>query len=273
MCQKAGKTANSASKKKRDELDKISNLPSGVTQQILSFLPIREAVRTSILSSNWRHKWAMVRHLVFDDQCVSDMMKGGTKRTKTFENIVDHVLLLHSGSIDTFKLSSRIYLIESSYLTHLELYNCLLKPPVMFKGFPRLKSLEIQKVTVAQDVLEKVIICCPLLERMTLCDLRNITHLNIDAPNLQFLNVGGGFQSFKLKNTPNLVGMKVTGFRGLKAEVDFLRVQLLSSPLQELEISFGQEKNMMRLDDNRNCTSTQLRVLKITGFVVVPKMK
>ncbi|PRQ39153.1 putative F-box domain-containing protein [Rosa chinensis] len=106
MCQKGGKTANSASKKKRDELDKISNLPSGVTQQILSFLPIREAVRTSILSSNWRHKWAMVWHLVFDDQCVSDMMRGGIKRTKTFENIVDHVLLLHSGSIDTFKLSS-----------------------------------------------------------------------------------------------------------------------------------------------------------------------
>ncbi|PRQ39154.1 hypothetical protein RchiOBHm_Chr4g0421931 [Rosa chinensis] len=119
----------------------------------------------------------------------------------------------------------------------LELYNCLLKPPVTFNGFPRLKSLETQNVTVAQGVLEKVIICCPLLERLTLCDLRSITHLKIDAPNRQFLNVGGGFQSFKLKNTPNLVGMEVTGFHGVKAEVDFLRVQLLSSPLQELEIS------------------------------------
>ncbi|KAK9940542.1 hypothetical protein M0R45_017197 [Rubus argutus] len=289
------------------ELDKISNLPSGVTQQILSFLPIREVVRTSILSSNWRHKWAMLRHLVFDDRCVSD--SNGRMTKKTFENIVDHVLLVHSGPIDTFRVSSRnfrvpscidtwvLHLLRNSNsikefilkpkgngspynissclflcpdLTHLKLYTCLLKPPTTFKGFPRLKSLNIKKVNVKRDVLEKVIVSCPLLERMTLCDLIGLIHLNINSPNLQFLKVGGdlqGFVTFILGNSPNLVGLKVTGFRGVKAEVDSLKVLLLRSPsLQELEVSFGQKKSMMRLDDSRNCTSTQLRVLKITGF-------
>ncbi|KAK9933741.1 hypothetical protein M0R45_020917 [Rubus argutus] len=288
------------------ELDTISDLPSGVAQKILSFLPIREAVRTSVLSSNWRHKWAMVRHLVFDDQCVLRYRIGRVTRTKIFMNIVDHVLLLHSGPIDTFKLSSRnsldsscidkwiLHLLRNSNsikefilkpegnrppynissclffypdLTHLELYNCSLKLPKTFKGFLRLKSLDIQKVIVARYVLEKVIVSCPLLERMSLWDLKRSTHLNIDAPNLQFLKVGGGFRGFKFKNTPNLVGLKVKNFHGVKAEVDLLKVLLLSCPaLQELEILFGNKKNTMKLDDKQNCISTQLRVLKLTGF-------
>jgi hypothetical protein len=100
-----------------------------------------------------------------------------------------------------------------------------------------LKSLDIQKVIVARYVLEKVIVSCPLLERMSLWDLKRSTHLDIDAPNLQFLKVGGGFRGFKLKNTPNLVGLKVKSFHGVKAEVDLLKVLLLSCPaLQELEI-------------------------------------
>jgi hypothetical protein len=104
-----------------------------------------------------------------------------------------------------------------------------------------LKSLNIKKVNVERRVLEKVIVSCPLLERMTLCDLIGLTRLNINAPNLQFLKVGGGFQGFVtfiLGNSPNLVGLKVTGFRGVKAEVDSLKVLLLTSPsLQELEVS------------------------------------
>ncbi|XP_004298118.1 PREDICTED: F-box/FBD/LRR-repeat protein At1g13570-like [Fragaria vesca subsp. vesca] len=222
----------------------------------------------------------MIRHLVFDERCLSDKNRGyggAATMLRDFENVVDRVLLLHYGSIDTFELSSRdflagascidrwfLYLLRNSSsvkevmlkqrgtmykvsscmfllqdLTRLELYNCLLKPPVEFRGFPRLKSLEILKVTVAQDVLEKIISCCPLLERMTLRGYRSATRLNIDAQNLQFLEVGGGFRRFELKNTPNLVGMKVNGFRGVKAEVDFLKALLPSSPLQELDISIS----------------------------------
>lgn len=41
------------------ELDRISNLPNDVTEKILSRLPLREAVRTIVLSSKWRYKWDM----------------------------------------------------------------------------------------------------------------------------------------------------------------------------------------------------------------------
>ena len=204
------------------ELDRISNLPGGVIQKILSYLPIREAVRTSVLSSNWRCKWAMLPRLVFDDQKI-DVTRKSRRRRTTFVSIVDRVLLLQIGPVDAFELVYRKFIAASDVdrwilhltrkslkeftltksrgsqytvssclfscqeLVHLDLHNCSLKPSSAFKGFRRLKSLRFQNVTVTQDVFEKLIGCCPLLERLTLIDLNGITHLKIDAPNLNFV--------------------------------------------------------------------------------------
>jgi hypothetical protein len=41
-------------------------------------------------------------------------------------------------------------------------------------------------VTMAQDVFGNLISSCPLLERLTLMNFDGFTHLNIDAPKLQF---------------------------------------------------------------------------------------
>ncbi|XP_008236272.1 PREDICTED: F-box/FBD/LRR-repeat protein At1g13570-like isoform X1 [Prunus mume] len=219
--------------KSESELDRISNLPSDVLEQILSHLPIREVARTSVLSSKWRYRTAMIRHLVFDKQCVS------TKKRITFVDIVDHVLLGHIGPIHKFKLShlDRLatwdidrwilhlsrnsikefvleieevccysipsYLFSCEDMIHLELFSCLIKPPPTFKGFRNLKSLVFQRVTLAQDAFQNLIACCPLLERLTLREF-NFTHLKIDAPNLKFLDVEGDFEDVIFQNTLNL---------------------------------------------------------------------
>ncbi|CAL2233402.1 unnamed protein product [Prunus armeniaca] len=221
------------------ELDRISNLPCHVAERILSCLPIREAVRTSVLSSKWRYKWAMVAHLVFDNHCLS------AQNRTTFVNIVDHVLLLHIGPIHKFKLSNRDFLATSDIdrwilhlsrssikefileiwkgnrykmhssvfscqdMTHLELFNCLLRPPPTFKGFSRLKSLDLQHVTLAQDVFDNMVVRCPLLEKLTVMNFDGFTLLNIDAPNLQFFDVGGVFEDVNFKNTLNLAVVSI----------------------------------------------------------------
>lgn len=219
------------------ELDKISNLPEHVIDQILSQLSIREAVRTSVLSSKWRFKWATLPHLVFDSQCFSVSSQDQNIVKIKLVNIVDHVLLLHNGPIYKFKLSHRDllgisdidrwilhlsrrsikelvleiwkgkrYKMPSSLffcqnLVHLELFNCFLKPPLTFKGFGSLKSLDLQHVTLAQDVFGSLISSCPLLERLTLMSFDGFTHLNINAPNLQFFYIGGVFEDISFENT------------------------------------------------------------------------
>ncbi|BFG42124.1 hypothetical protein CerSpe_283980 [Prunus speciosa] len=221
------------------ELDRFSDLPSDVIEKILSRLPIREAARTSVLSSNWRYRSAMLRHLVFDDRCVS------TQKHITFVDIVDHVLLGHIGPIHKFRLSHRgglanwdidrwilhlsrnsikevilrnsrlgryripSYLFSCQDIIHLELLLCVLKPPPTFKGFRNLKSLVIEHVILAQDVFQNLIACCPLLEKLTLLSPK-FTHLKIDAPNLQFLYVEGVFEDVTFENTLNLTDVCIS---------------------------------------------------------------
>ncbi|KAJ0815070.1 putative F-box domain, leucine-rich repeat domain superfamily, F-box-like domain superfamily [Helianthus annuus] len=47
--------------------DKLSTLPEEVVALILSLMPTKFAVRTSILSKSWRHRWTLVTNLDFDD--------------------------------------------------------------------------------------------------------------------------------------------------------------------------------------------------------------
>ncbi|CAJ2675109.1 F-box/FBD/LRR-repeat protein At1g13570-like isoform X2 [Trifolium pratense] len=88
------------------EPDRISCLPGHIIDRILSHLPIKEAVRTSVLSSKWMNKWYTIPNLVFDRKCISAI---ASEDPLVFESkylkIVDHVLLLHTGPINMFKFS------------------------------------------------------------------------------------------------------------------------------------------------------------------------
>jgi hypothetical protein len=88
------------------ESDRNSCLPDHLIEQILSHLSIKEAVRTSVLSSNWMKKWSTLPDLVFDGRCVStETSKDPSVIESKFLRIVDHVLFLHSGPINKFEVS------------------------------------------------------------------------------------------------------------------------------------------------------------------------
>ncbi|XP_071694122.1 F-box/FBD/LRR-repeat protein At1g13570-like isoform X2 [Rutidosis leptorrhynchoides] len=222
------------------EIDRISNLPGHIVDKILSLVTLRDAVRTSILSSKWRYKWVNLTSLVFDNQSVLVSSQDPTVIKNKMVKIVDHVLLLHNGPIHKFKLSHRdlqgvcdidrwilflsrgsvkefileiwkgqryklpspLYLCDK--LSHLELFNCLLQPPSLFNGFKMLTSLDLQHITMDQDVFDELIYKCPLLERLTLMNFEGFAHLKIHAPKLTFFDIGGVFEDVNFEKTLHL---------------------------------------------------------------------
>nr|XP_034579237.1 F-box/FBD/LRR-repeat protein At1g13570-like isoform X2 [Setaria viridis] len=80
----------------------LSNLPTDILSQILSWLPINDAVRTSILSREWKYVWRGHTNLTFDSatmrkQYFKASFGYGFINATEFISRVDTVLRQHSG--------------------------------------------------------------------------------------------------------------------------------------------------------------------------------
>ncbi|KAJ0743334.1 putative F-box domain-containing protein [Helianthus annuus] len=64
--------------------DRLSFLPDDVIIEILSFVGIKDAIGTSVLSSRWRFMWTLIPHLTFSTQDFSTM--------DNFFHFVTHVM-------------------------------------------------------------------------------------------------------------------------------------------------------------------------------------
>ncbi|XP_070016406.1 F-box/FBD/LRR-repeat protein At1g13570-like isoform X2 [Nicotiana sylvestris] len=201
-------------------LDVLSDLPKSVIDEVLMRLSLQDAVRTSILSKKWRYNWCTLPQLKLD-QTLWKTTKDLTCFTSNFTKIIYHVLTLHEGPITQFTLSiphlegcpnfdnliyflsrngiqhlvlelqgGNLYTLPSSFFTcsqmrHLSLKNCLIRPPPVFKGFERLISLKLNRVTISSELLGSLISHSPLLENLVLqySDISN--PVEISAPKLR----------------------------------------------------------------------------------------
>ncbi|KAM4107352.1 hypothetical protein ACB094_04G137400 [Castanea mollissima] len=93
-----------------DSKDQISQLPDQLIISILSFMTLKEAVRTSVLSHRWKQLWPFFTgSLDFDDPdtfwAIADRKKKMKGERRKFVKRVNHVLKLHQGSnIDQFRV-------------------------------------------------------------------------------------------------------------------------------------------------------------------------
>ncbi|XP_071709318.1 F-box/FBD/LRR-repeat protein At1g13570-like [Rutidosis leptorrhynchoides] len=79
--------------------DVISSLPQEIVEIILSFVPTKHAVRTSILSKKWRYSWTRIPKLVFVEK---SMIKAKMRKVL---DAIPQVLSMHQGSILEFSLN------------------------------------------------------------------------------------------------------------------------------------------------------------------------
>ena len=75
---------------KKEEKDGINRLPYKVLCHILSFLPTKYAVGTSILSTTWKNLWSSVPNLDFDDELLFHGRRPGNKSTQDLRNYTMH---------------------------------------------------------------------------------------------------------------------------------------------------------------------------------------
>lgn len=76
--------------------DTISNLPCNVLDEILGSLSLKDAVKTSILSKDWRYKWLTRAELYFSDEFF--MTFDDNQEAKT---IIHQVLQLHRDQYES----------------------------------------------------------------------------------------------------------------------------------------------------------------------------
>ncbi|WOG96066.1 hypothetical protein DCAR_0415396 [Daucus carota subsp. sativus] len=106
---------SSVKKTSRIEEDRISKLPQNVRETILCFMPIEDAVRTSILSKKWRHCWTMMPHLIFDEEFVNRILRklgrDGDDRLNAYGLVsrINKIILLHKGPILKFSFTIPYY--------------------------------------------------------------------------------------------------------------------------------------------------------------------
>ncbi|XP_059307224.1 F-box/FBD/LRR-repeat protein At1g13570-like [Lycium ferocissimum] len=223
---------------------KITDLPENAINAILMSLPLRDAVRTSILSKKWRYKWCKLPELTLDDKLwkTTDNLPSPSIR---FTTIMYNILTLHSGPLTKFTLSMselkkypkidslihflsrngiqhlvlqfskwNRYKLPSSFFTrsqlrHLTLQNCLICPPPAFEGFNMLISLELCHVSISSEALENLISSSPLLENLVLKMSDNSNHIQIKAPKLRSFEFTGCIKFISLKNVPQLAKLSL----------------------------------------------------------------
>ncbi|XXG59630.1 hypothetical protein AAC387_Pa04g1680 [Persea americana] len=188
---------------KNQEEDHISQLPDAILHHILSLIPLKCAVSTSIVSKRWKElwktMWADTTTLEFCGKfATSDQSYHDTPR------IINRFLRTHRRStIDTFRLhldcepdiqqwveyavEKRVKEIDLDFtksmyrprklppclfscdsLTILKLSDCNLRLPLVFRGFSSLRVVHLTRVEIIHSSLERMLVYCPMLEDLSL---------------------------------------------------------------------------------------------------------
>ncbi|XP_071735766.1 F-box/FBD/LRR-repeat protein At1g13570-like [Rutidosis leptorrhynchoides] len=199
------------------ENDFISRMPENVITDILDRLPIKQAVRTDILSRNWRYKWTTLTQLEFgqsffknsigpDGKNVCDMRLsrlllhfkapikkfdlyipyGYTVDVEEFNNWILFVSKKELQEINIFhytttplKLPSQLF--TCMELKHMKLRFCAFQFLHSFCGFPNLLSLELDRVKFGSTACGNFIAQCPLLEILKIVDNEKTGEVKFDV--------------------------------------------------------------------------------------------
>ncbi|KAK6131566.1 hypothetical protein DH2020_034677 [Rehmannia glutinosa] len=196
-------------------IDRLSVLPDEVICHILSFLPTKLSVATSILARRWRFLWTHVPNLDFNFEA-------------SFPSIVNRVMSLHrvqslntfhlecmDDSIDDYEFQTCIAtavernvqnlvlaltvqlpqcFLTCKTLVDLRIYGCIGFPSSGTISLPSLKKLYSYSLEFAVD-LPHLISGCPVLEELFIDGAPDFGCCDISSPTLKKLTIDFRFYS------------------------------------------------------------------------------
>ncbi|XP_060200653.1 F-box/FBD/LRR-repeat protein At1g13570-like [Lycium barbarum] len=210
------------------DIDKISKLPRNLIDDILKRMTIKEVARMSVLSQKWNQIWSTHPFLVLDRRFHEEIdyqNRSSSSVTFDFKNIINKILLQHSGSIvkfvldistvgsdwdlhhwlryvsnnglkelkiennsiqSTYTLPSFVF--NSGELSRLDITNCDFKMPLTSTSFQNLVRLDLRLISF-DPILVYTKLVAPLLSIMVLTYCDGLQYLNISAPRLRGLHI------------------------------------------------------------------------------------
>ncbi|CAK9156214.1 unnamed protein product [Ilex paraguariensis] len=224
--------------------DMISGLPSEIKLLIVSFVPLKEAVRTSILSTKWRSLWAPLQVILQLDSAqvtsheASEKIKeamgvllrshdtpqplklhiSSSKMDIESSEVMDEVFIMVVKRVDKElhldfskgKQTMRDFNLRTDFSSlkslHLRSIAHLAENFVstLFSSCRFLESLTLEKCSGLQDIRIKASDC---LRSFVMVDCTNVISISLSASNLKSFWYRGVLSNFQLKNTPHLVDM------------------------------------------------------------------
>ncbi|KAL3634888.1 hypothetical protein CASFOL_021942 [Castilleja foliolosa] len=193
----------SVKRRRGDTIDRLSQLPQPILHHIISLLSQRDAIRTCVLSKSWRYLWHDRLNVEFSDKMFARKNEFLDKTLQRYLDqnlslqqflvdihdridLVDFVLLrkwipvvimnmgvrsfnliFHETSI-VFPLPLVVFQSESLVELHLE--HCSLDIPKSTNNvmLNNLQTLRLHKVGITNEIFEKIISGCPLIENLDL---------------------------------------------------------------------------------------------------------
>ncbi|XP_057524708.1 F-box/FBD/LRR-repeat protein At2g04230-like isoform X1 [Amaranthus tricolor] len=231
-------------------VDRLSDLPWGIFNNIYQNMSIIDAIRLSVLARDWRHRWLSLSHFHLDVHDIGHFLRTRNIRWDIAASIINKYLSQHTSQIRTFSLRlfcanhysdlyfwfqclaqkniedlliinySRERFILPSYLfsfqnlVGLALSNCSLQIPPSFIRYNLVLRISLTDVTISETDLDYLISACPLLEKLNLFNIQQLQHLRIRAPRVISLKVDSRFESFTIA-APSLIEIVISdSFRG-----------------------------------------------------------
>ncbi|KAJ3676551.1 hypothetical protein LUZ60_003963 [Juncus effusus] len=202
-------------------MDYISDLPELVKEKILTFLSIKEAAKTSFLSSKWRHTWTSIPDLVIKDETIkqidyifslrkSPVLKFhlSCELSSSNEDLDRWMVKLQKYGIQELILGLNRYKMPSSFfschaLRYVNLEKCAIFLPKKFDGFKMLETLELRFCKISEPDFEILVLRCTKLESLVLEMFNEFVVMKIRSKSLRNLDFWGEFKYVHLE-TPSL---------------------------------------------------------------------